>query len=197
MAHECPEVRCSALPEEDSRRFFRIWRPLLRFVNEKRQIVADWPKEPDPGAVDCASADKLRDALWRDDALREAFITANPARLSERELSIVESWKHRVAKSFLVVRHLKGHSVFLDEGPPSRAFGVSGIHDPIERVVGFQLPVAVAAVLLPFEGKIVYDGLMKRYSVTFGPGMRRNIAAAYRRVREAGAVVTQLKDTAA
>lgn len=197
MAHECLDIRCGALPEEDERRFFRIWWPLLSFVNEKRRLVAGWPKEPEPAGVDCASADKLRDALWQDDALREAFITANPARLSERELDIVESWRHRVAKSFLIVRHRKGHSVFLDEGPPPCAYEVTGLHDPIGKIIGLQLPVAAEAVLLPFEGRIVYDGLMKRYSVSFGPGIRRQIAAAYRAAREAGGVVTRLEETAA
>lgn len=136
------------LPEEEERRFFRIWWPLLRFVNEKRRLVPDWPKEPGPGGVVPADADKIRGALWHDDALRESFIAANPAGLSERDLRIVASWKRRLGKSFLVVRHLKGHSLFLDEGPPPRSYGVCGLHDPIEEVVGSRLPVAVEAVLL-------------------------------------------------
>lgn len=95
-----------------------------------------------------------------------------------------------------MVRHLKGHNVFLDEGPPARAYGVCGLHDPIEKVVGSRLPAAVEAVLLPFEGRIVYDGLMKLYSVAFGPGMRANIAAAYRAAREAGGIVTRIEEPA-
>lgn len=184
------------LPEEEERRFFRIWWSLLGFVNEKRRLVPDWPKEPDSGGVVHADADKLRAALWRDDALRESFIAVNPAGLSERDLGIVASWTRRIGKSFLVVRHLKGHSVFLDEGSPPRSYGVCGLHDPIETVVGSHLPVAVEAVLLPFEGRIVYDGLMKLYSVAFGPGMRENITAAYRAAREAGGIVTSLEEPA-
>lgn len=168
----------------------------LGFVNEKRRLVPDWPKEPGPGGVVHADADELRGALWRDDALRESFIAANPAGLCERDLGIVASWKRRIGKSFLVVRHLKGHSVFLEEGPPARAYGVCGLHDPIEEVVGSHLPVAVEAVLLPFEGRIVYDGLMKLYSVAFGPGMRANIAAAYRGAREARGIVTRIEEPA-
>lgn len=184
------------LPENEERRFFGIWWPLLGFVNEKRRLVPGWPKEPGPGGVVHPDADKLRGALWGDDALRESFIAANPAGLSESDLGIVAGWKRRIGKSFLVVRHLNGHSVFLDEGPPPRAYGVCGLHDPIEQVVGSLLPVAVEAVLLPFEGRIVYDGLMKLYPVTFGPGMRASIAAAYRAAREAGGIVTRIEEPA-
>lgn len=183
-------AHCGTLTAEDERRFFGIWWPLLGFVNEKRRLVPDWPKQPYLKGVNHADVDTLRDALWRDDALLESFIAANPASLSKRDLAIVASWKRRIGKSFLVVRHLKGHSVFLDEGPSLRAYGVRGLYDPIETVVGSRLPVAVEAVLLPFEGGIIYDGLMKLYPVTFGPGMRRNIAAAYRAAREAGGVAT-------
>ena len=190
-------ARCGTLPEAEERRFFGIWWPLLGFVNQKRRFVPDWPKQPGRVGVDTANAGKLRDALWQDDALRESFIASNPAGLSGRDLEIVASWKRRIGKSFIVVRHLKGHSVFLDESPPSRAYGVCGLYDPIEKVVGSRLPVAVEAVLLPFEGRIVYDGLMKLYPVTFGPGMRKNIAAAYRRARESGGIVTRIEETVA
>jgi len=195
-AKPAPGGQGGTLPEGEERRFFGIWWPLLGFVNEKLRLVPDWPKEPNLNGVDFANADKLRDALWRDEGLRESFIAANPAALSTRDLEIVASWKRRIGRSFFVVRHLKRHSVFLDEGPSARAYGVCGLYDPIEKVVGSRLPVAVKAVLLPFEGRIVYDGLMKLYSVTFGPGMRKNIAAAYRRAREPGGIVTRIEDTA-
>jgi hypothetical protein len=54
------------------------------------------------------------------------------------------------------------------------------------------LPVAVQAVLLPFDGKIIYDGLLNTYSVTFGSGIRRSLDIASRNAQEREGIITSL-----
>ncbi len=54
------------------------------------------------------------------------------------------------------------------------------------------LPVLVQAVLLPFEGKIIYDSLFVPYPVTFGSGIRRNLNDGYRQIQERGEVIISL-----
>jgi hypothetical protein len=67
------------LPPEQTARFYRIWFPLLRYVNDQRRLIAHFPDDPDAEGLAVADAGVLRDALWADDVLRERFVADNPA----------------------------------------------------------------------------------------------------------------------
>ncbi len=135
---------------------------------------------------------RLRNALWADDALREGFLTVNPAGLEVSDLEVVASWQYRRAGSFYQLRSLKTYTVFLSEEKPQHAYGVLGLSNPIEEMVRLPLPVYVQAVLLPFEDQIIYDGLLQSYAVVFGPGIRARLNQEYRNAREREGIITAL-----
>ncbi|MBI1802765.1 MAG: hypothetical protein HYR71_14155, partial [Chloroflexi bacterium] len=107
---------------------------------------------------------------------------------------IIVSWQHRLSGDFFVLKHLKKYSLFLSqiEGQPVRAYGVLGLQVPFADVIGPYLPVLVKAVLLPFEDKIVYDGLLQSYPVTFGSGIRADLNDQYRGLQESEGIITNL-----
>jgi hypothetical protein len=185
------------LSTKENERFYGIWLPLLHYVNVQRQLVARVPLVPGPDALSPGDASRLRQALWKDDALREGFIAENPARLSDADLEMVASWEHRVAGQFYIVRYLKKYAVFLAQQEPPQAYGVLGLVSPIEEVISMPPPVLVQAVLLPFEDRIIYDSLLMPYRVMFGAGIRRSLNEAYRRVQEQGGVTTTLQPLSA
>lgn len=116
----------------------------------------------------------------------------NPAGLSRDDMALVESWKHRVEHNFFVFRHLKKYTIFIDGGSPARAYGVLGITSGLEEVVGPYLPIYVKAVLIPFEGRIIYDGLLESYPIYFGGGYKYSLKETYRDIQERGGIITQL-----
>lgn len=181
------------LAEQDTRRFYAIWFPLLHFVNQRRHLVPDFPSVWGEGSVATADAAVLRDALWADDSLREGFITENPAGLGPADLALVKSWKTRVTGSFYFFRQLKKYAVFLPEGGPPRAYGVLGLVSPIEECVPLPPPCYVKTTLLPFEGKIIYDSLFIAYNVYFGAGIRASLNETYKAAQERGTLVTSLE----
>ena len=179
------------LPQE-TERFYRIWWALLSFVNKQRHLIPDLPSQPIPGSLQSADAVKIRTALWADDTLREDFIAGNPAALPPTDLEIVASWNYRVAGKFFVVKHLKKHTIFLDDREPSHAYGVLGLVSPLEQIVGPYLPILVEAVLLPFENRIIYDSLVVPYNITFGGGIRANLKISLRDAQEHEGIITSL-----
>lgn len=181
------------LSAQDTERFYRIWWPLLRYVNAQRHIVPDLPAVPGKATISSQEAHQIRKVLWKSDDLREAFIAQNPADLPAADLAMVASWGDRVAGQFFIFRHLKKYTVFLTEEEPPQAYGVLGLASPIQEVIPWALPVLVEAVLLPFEDKIIYDSLLVPYPVTFGSGIRRRLNDAYRTVQERGGVITTLQ----
>lgn len=184
------------LEPHEIERFYSIWFPLLHYVNQHLHVVPHFPQEWKGAGVDTQVAVDVRNAMWEHDALRESFIAENPAQLSEADLAIVDSWKHRVSGNFFIFRHLKKHTVFLNEGRPSRAYGVLGITGPLEEIVGPYLPIYVQAVLIPFEERIIYDSLLSSYPIHFGGGIRESLNHTYRDIQErSGVTLTLLPDT--
>lgn len=181
------------LSAQDTERFYRIWWPLLRYVNAQRHIVSELPAVPEKATISGQEAHQIRKVLWEADELREAFITENPADLPAADLAMVASWGDRVTGQFFIFRHLKKYTVFLTQEEPPQAYGVLGLASPIPEVIPWPLPILVEAVLLPFEDKIIYDSLLVPYAVTFGSGIRRSLNEAYRTVQERGGVMTTLQ----
>jgi hypothetical protein len=180
------------LSSADSHRFYQIWWPLLKFVNTQQHVVENFPKDPELEGLNLEDATKVRNVLWNSPDLLDEFIQANPAGLSEPDLQLAASWKHRFFSQFVIIRHLKKYSIFLRHEEPPVAFGVLGIISPLQEVVGHYLPVMADAVLLPFEGKIIYDSLIVPYQVSFGPGLRKRFNHAYRMAQELHGVKTTL-----
>ena len=180
------------LSPQQVERFYHIWFALLRFVNEQRQLLSVFPADGEEEALSPSDEMQLRNVLWADETLLEHFIATNPAGLSSSDLAIVESWRKRVAGSFYIIRALKAYTVFLSDHAPQHAYGVQGLFRPIEEVVGLALPIYTQAVLLPFEGQIIYDGMLDSYPISFGPNIRRRLNETYRNAQEREGIITSL-----
>ena len=180
------------LPPQETARFYRIWFALLHYVNTQLQLVPTFPAAPGEQDISPEIMMQVRDALWADDALRERFITDNPAQLSTEDVALVASWQYRLAGSFYIFRSLQHYTIFLSTTTPAHVYGVLGLVGTIEETVPLPLPVYTQAVLLPFEHHIIYDSLLTSYNVVFGPGYRHDLQELYRNVQEREGIITSL-----
>jgi hypothetical protein len=190
VPHEPQRSLAMTLPPEQVDRFYAIWKPLIRFVNRRLRVEPGMLSARDDVPWDPRPVLAIREALWANDPVREAFIAENPAGLPAADLAIVESWRHRVAGTFCVYRHLKKHSILIKDGA-REVYAVLGLASPLDRVVPFS-PCYAKAVLLPFDGPIVYDSLLVPYNVIIGPGIRRNLNDIYKDAKEREALITSL-----
>jgi hypothetical protein len=69
---------------------------------------------------------------------------------------------------------------------------VQGLLRPIEEVTPLPLPIYTETVLLPFEGQIIYDGILHSYAVSLGPNIRRRLNETYRNAQEREGIITSL-----
>jgi hypothetical protein len=175
-------------------RFYRVWFSLLLYTNRQHSLVKNL-KEPAnllDLTISVQDVGKIREKVWKDDTLLDRFTAENPHQLSPVDLGLASSWRKRISGTFFIFRHLKKYTVFLDDSSPARAYGVLGLRSTFEEVIGPYLPVMVNAVLLPFEDKISYDGLLAPYPVRFGGGIRADLNDSYRDAKEREGVITQL-----
>ena len=181
------------LEPQDVELFFRLHRTLMFFVNQRLKVIPDNLATPNEfAALSPEVRCKVRDALSARLDLIESFVDENPAQLEHDELDIVRSWRHLVAGRFYVFRELKKHTMFLTTTAPAVAYGVLALSQPFEELIGPHLPVMAQTVLLPFKDKIVYDGLMNRYNITFGPGIRRSLNETFKETKARHGIVTSL-----
>jgi hypothetical protein len=181
------------LNPQDVELFFRLHRTLMFFVNQRLKVIRDDLTSPEEFAA-LAPEDRLkvRDALLDHTDLIQTFVNENPAHLTDDELAIVRSWRHLVAGKFYIFRELKQYTVFLSTDKIPIAYGILALSQPFEELVGPYLPVLTQTVLLPFKDVIVYDGLLKAYRISFGPGIGRSLNESYKEAKARHGIVTSL-----
>jgi hypothetical protein len=175
--------------------FFKLYGTLLFYVNKRLQVLPEKLASPEEFALQPPeSRFKVRNALLDEIDLIESFVNENPAGFTEDELDIVLSWRHLVDGNFYIFRELKKYTVFLSSEELAIAYGVTALTQTFEEVVGPYLPVMTEAVLLPFQDKIIYDGLLAGpgVSLSFGPGIRRMLNESYQNAKDRYGIVTSL-----
>jgi hypothetical protein len=186
-----PEDPLLRLRDEESDLFYEAWLPLLTFVHEQTGLVPGLRgrKPRDPLASEQAVT--LRDRLWQDDLLRRVFLAQNPYGLRDECLALVQSWEHRVSDSFCVFTFdREGRAIFLAQ---HQAYAVLGLKsDLAELLPSFVLPRLVKTTLLPFEDRIVSDGLLVGYNVLLGSGIRGSYRREYQAIKARKVIRTRL-----
>ena len=185
---------------EEGKLFYKLFSALLGYVNRKLAVVAEqFAESSEYTSLPGETRGKVRNTLYEHRELIDQFVAENPVGLPPAELEIVSSWKHALVGKFYIFRYLKKHTIFINiSDKPYKAYGVLGLADPIEEVISHRsLPILCNAVLLPFNGQIIYDGLIAPYSVTFGGGVRRHLNEDYNEAKEAFGVITSLGEHSA
>jgi hypothetical protein len=139
----------------------------------------------------------VRDAVYAHPELIDAFVQANPTGLAKDELALVTSWKQFVAGDFYIERYLKKYSIWIDDSTPAKVYGVLGITHGLEEIIPrARLPIRVKAVLLPFKGRIIYDGLLSGYNLFFGSGISSSLQEEYMTAKQNGRILETLEPSA-
>lgn len=180
------------LPVEESSLFLSLYQHLIGFAAGRLGGVS--------GIVDFASfraatrvaKAKARDRLLDNMDLIDSFVEENPGEFRDTDLANVVLWPHFVRGRFVMERDLAKYTVFLTGEEPPRAYGVLGLTDEFADMLPCPMPVFVKAVLLPWQGRIVCDGLMSFYNVVLGAGIRASQRDAYRCAKAAG-IITSLE----
>ena len=180
------------LSVDDAKLFYKLHPALVFYANQQMKEVENVSTLEKFMALPLENKVKIRNALYDKIDLIDLFVKENPFNLSEEELEIVQGWKNLTTGSFYLVRYLKKYAVFLEEGDPPRAYGVLSLTDELEDIVGPHLPIYIKTVLLPFKGKIIYDGLMNPYRITFGGGYRRSLNNSYQESKARYGIITSL-----
>ncbi|MCI0441083.1 MAG: hypothetical protein L0177_18420 [Chloroflexi bacterium] len=180
------------LSDQDADLFFDLMIPLQFFVNQRLRIAPDADTFEKYVALPMEEKLLVRDALYENIHLIAEYVKENPNGRSADELAIIAAWKNPVVGEFYIERMLKRYAIFV--GPGNKVYSVLGLHQALEEMIHpSRLPLYVRAVLLPFKGKIVYDGLFQPYNVYFGRGISSDVKETYLAAKQQGNIIESLE----
>ena len=154
------------LEQSDAELFYQLWFPLLDFVNRKYHVCPETKTIDRRQGVDTRNAKKITDYLWSHIEVIEEYLVA--AELPNEYAQIVAGWKQRKSGRYILERHLKKGSVFISV-EDGTVYMVKGLFSTWAEMLG-KSPALLEAVLIPFRGSIISDGLVVPYRVCFGKG---------------------------
>ncbi len=181
------------LSKEESKLFFDLTWSLHFYINKKLGIIPNIQSIEDYIGVEKEQKALVRKELYEQPSLIDDYVNDNPEHFSMDALAQVQSWKHFVKDKFFIERHLKKHSIFIDS--KDNVYAVIGLTQPISDIIHKSyLPHMAEAVLLPFADKIIYDGLLAHYSVSFGSGFSGDLKDIYLKAKNNGDIIESLTD---
>jgi hypothetical protein len=179
------------LSEPDAELYFELMWFLQFFVKQKLGLLPEVPTVAVYRSLPAEEKIEVREALYGNPGLIDEYVQSNPDRLSEEDLTIVSKWKYFVKGKFYIERYLKKYTVFIGK---DTVYGVLGLHEALEEMIHRSyLPMYVRAVLLPFKGRVIYDGFMQSYSLFFGRNIKANLKEQYLRAKQRGEIVTSFE----
>jgi hypothetical protein len=177
------------LTEKENDRFLNIHISLIHFAGINEGLISRKMSLEDFQDADIEIKVPVRDALYGNPKYFDKFVKENPYDLQKEDLQVADGFRHFKKGQFWLLKYLKKHAIFLDG---NFAYGVLALSEPFEWFFGNTLPRMIETVLLPFEGKIVYDGIMKSSNIIIGGNMTSSLNSEYSVLKAKYGLITQL-----
>jgi len=179
-----------ALSEQDRELFYKLLTPLHFYANFKLSLFSNYTTLED--FKQCPVTDRMviRNKILEDPSLIDQFIHDNPEGFNQDELDILRAWRqYQIKDKFILERHLKKGSIFI--AGEQQVYLVSGITSPLsDMIFAEMLPLILETVIMPFKGKIVYDGLLSHTPIQIGSTLAKTWAKSYLAAKQSKKVIT-------
>jgi len=194
----------SHLNDQEKALFFKLYFDLLYCVNLEHKVAKGVADGLHPKSINVQPAIKVRDEMFANPSWIDEYLQKYCDGYTDEERDILIGWRrHFVKESFVIMKQLSRYTVFMasgkgdgedDDGDDTAClYGVVGLNHPIADIYGVDaLPLMAETVILPFCGKIVYDGMVVSYRISFGAGARRSFNESYIKSKETYGIATSL-----
>ena len=186
------DTKSAQLNPNECRLFYETWYGLMGFVNERMGVIKVKIRPEYPNDVNDMLVHRVREVLWKNPGLIDDYI--NETILPQEKIDILKLWREKHKKGiFLIFEFRPEYAVALaqDEHGEDRLYGIKGISNPVAITLQRGLPAQIETVLLPFKGRIIYDGFISSMSIRFGEGAKAAFRGMYDKAIEHG-IITML-----
>ena len=182
------------LDTENAKLFFKLFLPILDYVNLKCHVLENDEKFMEKWSlsqgINAQSALKTANKLWSDDTLIDDYLAQ--AQLSDEDREIVSSWKKHISGKFILERHLKKGSIFINLDD-EKVYLVKGLNSTWREMLdGMSPPVLLNTTLIPWKDVIISDGLTALTPVYFGKGYSTDFKEIYMNAKHNSTIFNSL-----
>lgn len=175
------------LSQEDGQLYYKLWLPLLDFVNKKYRINNKMRSIATAKNLNPIDVKEVANKLWSDVTIIDDYLNEK-ADLTDDHREIIRSWKRRIQGKFMMERHLKKGTIFISL-ENEEVYQVSGIISSLEEMFfGAPMPLILEATFMPFRNVIISDGLIMPYNILVGGGMKRMFKDVYMAAKKSGRI---------
>lgn len=179
------------LSNEDGKLFYRLWLPLLDYVNERSKVKKSLRDMAHSMHIDPLDVKAVSNKLLEDLSIIDDYLALHPE-LPEAHKEIIRSWKHSFSGKFLMDRHLKKGTIFtsFEDEKVYLVLGIISEYD--EMFEDYPMPLIVDATLMPFKDVIITDGLIVPYNVILGSNMNASFKKIYLEAKQNQSIIENI-----
>ena len=133
---------------------------------------------------------KCREALYKNKKLLDEYLQEQADQLTEEQVEILNGFKQKIRSDFILFKYLKKYAIFVDTNT-NLFYAVQALGDPFDNFFT-DLPVIINAAILPFKGKIIYDGFLQGGNVHIGRNMTADVNKSYKKAKQQKEIITTL-----
>lgn len=163
----------ACLGAKEARYFYKMYMRLLDFVNHKYNVV-DEHHLATATSVDPADQIKVRNKLFENLSIIDEYIKLNPYHLNSTLLKQVKEVKNAITMDCIIVKYERNYTLIMDKNNILYAI-IGGVSNLDEIIPAHALPYMCRLSLIPYKGKIVYDGVIEGANIQMGSGIQKNI----------------------
>jgi len=177
------------LDEQDYCQYLNIQPKLIYYAGIEQKCISKNTTLDDFMNSSAQEKYPAREALYDNIHLIDQYIEEHSGTLSEEEINIIKDFKDFRRGKFYITKFTKTHALFMDE---EYVFGVLALGDPFDFFWDKKdLPALIETVLLPYKGKIIYDGIFLSSPISFGRGISNSLKnESKKKIGQFGVILT-------
>lgn len=176
---------------EDRKLFFKLNLGLLHFSGRIARVIPEDTDFRQFSKLDIQVKGECRKVLWENEYLIDEYIAYTGDDLTEAEIKILEGFKRKVSGDFVILKCLTNYAVFLNI-ESNGFYAVKALSDPFTHILPRFPAIVSEVVLLPFMGKIIYDGFFYPTEIYYGTNLKDAINAEYKEAKKNRAILEQI-----
>ncbi len=153
------------LEEREFHVFINLYTELLLFSGKRNGSIPQNMTMQKFRNLPVSKKSELREGMYESDDVFKAFLSQNEKKISKEEAGLVAGFNDYERGVFYVVGKTKEFFHLLGE---KYTYGVKAISPSSRDLLEGDYPLMINTVLLPFQDKIICDGLVSYYNLIFG-----------------------------
>ena len=170
--------RNACLGDDIAKGFYNLYFSLLEYVNNKYHIDTSLKKIYKQEQLDPNQLMPIIEYLFEDkEKIIDAYLKDNPHNFDSEDLEKVSKFKQGIRGMFTIAKYEEDYTAVLSS---DRVYMIKGLNSNIDEVIPYHdIPCIVTTSLFPYDGVIVYDGLLSTYPISMGTSFAKMVEKEY------------------